>query len=120
MRQTPGVDFSAYRLRQSGQVAHSAYLGTLAELGLIGLALFLTVLAVAIVTLRRTARTALSRGDPFVAGAAQALVISMGGFLLISAFLSTETDRALWVLLGLALAVARIADLPESMPLARR
>jgi O-antigen ligase len=120
MRQTPGVDFSAYRLRQSGQVAHSAYLGTLAELGLIGLVLFLTVLAVAIVTLRRTARTALSRGDPFVAGAAQALVIAMGGFLLISAFLSTETDRALWVLLGLALALARIADLPESMPLARR
>jgi O-antigen ligase len=120
MRQTPGVDFSAYRLRQSGQVAHSAYLGSLAELGVIGLALFMLVLVSAVTTLRAAARTALARSDAFVAAAAQALLVAMGGFLLISVFLSTETDRALWVLLGVALALARIAASPASISLARR
>jgi O-antigen ligase len=120
LRQTPGVDFSAYRLRESGQVAHSAYLGTLAELGVIGLVLLLGVLAAAILTLRRTARYALARGDPVVAAAAQALYIAMLGFLLISLFLSTETDRGLWVLLGVTLALGRIAATPASMPLAQR
>jgi hypothetical protein len=44
----------------------------------------------------------------------------MGGFLVISVFLSTETDRALWVLLGVALALARIAASPATISLARR
>ena len=114
LRQTPGVDFSEYRLRESGQVAHSAYLGTLAELGLIGLALFLAMLVAGGVTLRRVARTA-ARGDPLVAAAAQALLVAGGGFLLVSFFLSTETDRGLWVLLGMTLALARIADRPANI-----
>ncbi len=115
LRQTPGVDFSAYRLRQGGQVAHSAYLGTLAELGVIGLALLVAVLVSAVTTLRWAARTARARPDPIVAAAAQALLISMVGFLLVSAFLSTETDRGLWVLLGVSLALARIAAQPAKM-----
>jgi O-antigen ligase len=120
LRQTPGVDFSAYRLREEGQVAHSAYIGTLVELGVIGLALFLAVLAALVTTLRWAARTASDRSDLLVAGAAQALLVSVGGFVLVSIFLSTETDRGLWVLLGMGLALARIAGTPAKMPSARR
>jgi O-antigen ligase len=120
LRQTPGVDFSAYRLRESGQVAHSAYLGTLVELGVAGLVLFLALLASLATTLRWAARRAVERSDAVVAAAAQALLVALGGFVLVSFFLSTETDRGLWVLLGIALAIARIAVSPAKIPLASR
>jgi O-antigen ligase len=120
LRQTPGVDFEAYRLRESGQVVHNAYLGTLVELGVIGLALFLAMLASLWVTLRWAGRRARERSDAIVAAAAQALLVSLGGFMLVSFFLSTETDRGLWVLLGMALAVARIAAAPAKIPVASR
>lgn len=120
LRQTPGVNFSAYRIRRGGQVAHSAYLGTLAELGVIGLALFLVVIVSVVVTLRWASREARAGPDPIVAAAAQALLVAMAGFLLVSAFLSTETDRGIWVLLGLSLALARIAASPAKMPEASR
>jgi O-antigen ligase len=115
LRQTPGVDFSAYRLRRGGQVAHSAYLGTLAELGVIGLVLLLLVVASAISTLRWASRASRAGPDPIVAAGAQALLVAIGGYLLVSIFLSTETDRGLWALLGVTLALARIADSPAKM-----
>jgi hypothetical protein len=90
------------------------------ELGVIGLALFLAVLAALVTSLRGAARTASDRSDLLVAGAAQALLVSVGGFVLVSIFLSTETDRGLWVLLGMGLALARIAGTPAKMPSARR
>jgi hypothetical protein len=55
-----------------------------------------------------------------VAAAAQALLIAMAGFLVVSLFLSTETDRGIWVLLGMSLALARIAASPAKMPEAAR
>jgi O-antigen ligase len=116
LRRTPGVDFDAYRLRESGQVAHSAYLGTLVELGVIGLALLLGVLASLVTTLRWAARTARRQSDQLVAAAAQALLVSVAGFVVVSFFLSTETDRGLWVLLGTAIALARIAATRAKMP----
>jgi O-antigen ligase len=112
LRGTPGVDFSEYRLRESGQVAHSAYLGTLAELGVVGLALFLLLLVSLFVTLRRASREALARSDPLVVAGSHALMVSLGGFAVASLFLSTEVDRGLWVMLGAGLAMARIAASP--------
>src|SRR5918999_1160006 len=112
LRRTPGVDFSEYRLREGGQVAHSAYLGTLAELGVVGLALFLLLPVSLFVTLRRASREAFARSDPLVVAASHALMVSLGGFAVASLFLSTEVDRGLWVMLGAGLAMARIAASP--------
>lgn len=109
LRQTPGVDFSAYKLRLGGQYAHSAYLGTLVELGVIGLALFLTLLVLAWRGMRKAAAIAAAYDDRFLAGASRALAISLAGFTLASVFLSTETDRVLWVLLGLGAVLPRVA-----------
>jgi O-antigen ligase len=109
---TPGVEFSAYKLRSTGQVAHSAYVGTLVELGVVGLAIFLGVLAMLLRTVLWARRRALARGDDLVASIATSFLIAIVGFIVVSFFLSTETDRSLWVMLGLALAIARIADRP--------
>jgi O-antigen ligase len=108
LRRTPGVDFSAYNLRPDGQVVHNAYLESLVELGVVGLALFLAVLTATWLTLRRSAAIAVARDELYLSSVARALIISLAGFAFTSIFLSTETDRTLWVLMGLALALARV------------
>lgn len=112
MRRSPGVDFSAYRLRPGGQPVHNAYLESLVELGVFGGVLFLAVLASIVLTLRRAARRAAANDAPFLSAVCRALVLSLAGFAFTSIFLSTETDRTLWIMMGLALALSRIVARP--------
>jgi exopolysaccharide production protein ExoQ len=114
MRMTPGVDFSAYRLRVGGQPVHNAYLESLVELGPLGLALFLGMLAAAYRALRRSARLAAQHGSVLISGVSRALSLSLIGFALTSVLLSTETDRTLWFLMALALTLPRIAAAPPA------
>jgi O-antigen ligase len=109
LERTPGVDFRSYRLRETGQVVHNAYLSSLTELGVIGLALFISMFLATFTALRRIARRAEADDDPPVAALARALILSLAGFMLVSIFLSSETDRALWVVMGLTLALGRLA-----------
>ena len=109
MRMTPGVDFSAYKLRAGGQPVHNAYLESLVELGPLGLALFLGMLVLTLQALRRGARIAERNGSDMVGGVCRALSLSLAGFALTSILLSTETDRTLWLMMGLALTLPRIA-----------
>jgi O-antigen ligase len=106
--QTPGVDFSAYALRSTGQYVHNAYLETLTELGVIGAALFIAMLATLAYTLRSTARRARALGSPLLFAFTRALMLGFAGFAFTSIFLSTETDRTLWVLIGLTVALPRV------------
>ncbi len=105
---TPGVDFSAYALRPGGQYVHNAYLESLTELGVVGVALFCAVLGAMALALRRTTRRARAAGVPLVASFSRALTLSLAGFAFASIFLSTETNRTLWILLGLSLALPRV------------
>jgi len=114
---TPGTDLSVYALRPNGQVVHNAYLGSLTELGPVGLLLFIAVLGSAYSTLRRTAKQADLENDLYLATLARALAVALCGYALTSVFLSTETDRALWILLGITLALPRFlswAPAPEA------
>jgi O-antigen ligase len=120
LEQTPGVDFRSYRLRQTGQVVHNAYLSSLTELGVIGLALFLSMFVATFATLRRVAHRAEEDDDPPVAALARALILALAGFMLVSIFLSSETDRALWVVMGLSLALGRLAPPPAVAARLRR
>jgi O-antigen ligase len=106
--ETPGVNFSDYNLRSTGQYVHNAYLESLVEVGMIGAALFLGLLAAAAVSLRKSARRAQAAGLLFSAAFGRAMLLSLAGFALTSIFLSTETDRTLWVLIGLSLALPRV------------
>lgn len=108
LRQTPGVDFSAYQLRDTGQFVHNAYLESLTELGVVGLVLFFGVLATMARTLWVTARAAAERDAVYLSAFTRAVLLSLAGFALASVFLSTETDRVLWVMLGLSLALPRV------------
>jgi O-antigen ligase len=106
--ETPGVSFNDYRLRTTGQVVHNAYLESLVELGVIGAALFLALLVSTVKSLRSTQRDASRAGRWFVSAFARALLLSLCGFAFTSLFLSTETDRTLWTLVGLSVALPRV------------
>lgn len=103
-----------------GQPVHDTYLESLVELGVPGVLLFSGILAVTGWSLIRTARLARVANDPFVASIAAALVIGLLGFALVSATLSTETNRTPWMIVALSLALpsmvgpARLWRLQES------
>ena len=121
MLRTPGVDLSNFRLRPQGLDAHSAYIETLAELGIPGLALFLGLIASTAIALRRAAASGRRLGE--ASGARLQCPFAQprgldGG----SIFLSSETSRPLWILIGIALALPRLvaAEVEESAEQTRR
>ncbi len=105
---TPGVNFGDYRLRPGGQVVHNVYLETLTELGVIGLILFLAVLVTMVLTLRSTAREAAAADQRYISSFTRAMMLAVAGFAFTSVFLSTETNRTFWILLGLTVALPRV------------
>jgi len=110
MLQTPGVDLSNARLRPRGLEAHSAYIGTLAELGIPGLVFFLGIFGSAALTTRRTAIAAARAGAASTARLANAVLISMLGWVVASIFLSSETSRPPWILIGISLALPKLVS----------
>jgi O-antigen ligase len=105
---TPGVNFQHFELRPRGSEVHNTYLSTWAELGVIGLFLFLGLLISTALALRRTARRAGSAGKYFVMRVANALLLSLIGWLIASVFLSAETSRPLWIIVGMSLALPKL------------
>ena len=91
------------------QVAHNMYLHVLAELGIVGLALFLALLAAGVSAAWRAARLFAARGDPFLESCARALVLAMVALLVADCFASDQLNKELWLLLGLGPALLAIA-----------
>jgi len=102
---TPGINFQHFDLRPNGSQVHNAYLGSLAELGIPGLILFLGLLTSTALALRRTAKRGRAVGADFIARVANGLLLSLLGWSIASLFLSSETSRALWIVIGLSLAL---------------
>lgn len=122
MLRTPGVDLSNFRLRPQGLEAHSAYIGTLADLGIPGLVLFLGLLTSTVRTIRRAAASAQRLGAASSARLANALLLSFVGWMVGSIFLSSETSRPPWIVIGIALALPRLvaSEVEETAEQTRR
>ncbi|HVL96898.1 MAG TPA: O-antigen ligase family protein [Solirubrobacteraceae bacterium] len=112
----PGVDLTKIAPHPDGLEPHSAHIGTLAELGIPGLALLWGLLIATAVSLRRTARRARAAGALFVGRVANALVLSTLAWAISSMFISTETSRPIWIVIGLALALPRLLERPAARP----
>jgi O-antigen ligase len=110
MLRTPGVDLRHWFFRKPGSVAHNTYVGTWAELGLIGLLLYGGVMVSTGIALRRVATRAREVGAHWVRGIANALILGLITWSITSFFLSMETARAFWILVGLALALPRLLE----------
>jgi O-antigen ligase len=97
------------------QVAHNAYLHVLAELGVVGLVLFLGLLIAGAAAAWRAAQLFAARGDPFLETCSRALVLALIALLVADVFASDQLNKELWLLLGLGpalLAIARRAPEP--------
>jgi comEA protein len=110
LHETEGVDFRHIELHATGKAreTHNVYLGTLAELGIPGLVLFMAVLLATARQLVRTSKRAREAGSAFVGRIANALLLSLVGWSVASIFLSTESSRSLWVLIGVSLALPKL------------
>jgi O-antigen ligase len=108
MRSTPGVDLQDFELRPNGTEAHSAYLGSLADVGVPGFALFVALLVATGAALWRTALVSRARGDLFLMRASLGLFAGLVAWSAASIFLSTETSRPLWIVVGIAAALPRL------------
>lgn len=91
------------------KVAHNVYLGVLAELGVVGLALFLAVVISLLVSGARAIGKFSRQGDVRMEILARAQLIALIGFLASLFFASDEFKKQLWLLLALGPALLAIA-----------
>lgn len=115
LRRTPGVDLARFRLTKPGVRVHSAYIGVAAELGMVGFVAFGGLLIATALSLRRTARRALTRGRPLVAHMSTSLLVGLAGFAVASLFLSTEGSLLTFTIIGVAVALHKLAEGPEGV-----
>lgn len=105
----PGAIRRADFIVDRPKVAHNIYLQVLAELGVIGLALFLGIIGFAVGCAARAARLFERHGDVAMEVLARALTVGLAGILAADFFLSDNFSKHLWLLLGLGPALLAIA-----------
>jgi O-antigen ligase len=96
-------------LRANSTEVHNTYLSVLAELGVVGLILFLGFLGAVLVVACRSAR-ALARGPDLESDLlARALIVGAAGMLAAYFFFSAEFEKQLWLILGSLIALSTLA-----------
>ncbi|MGH2980094.1 MAG: O-antigen ligase family protein, partial [Solirubrobacterales bacterium] len=91
------------------KVAHNTYLQILAELGIVGLTLFLTIIGFAISCALKAARWFGNHGDTQMELVARGMVVALVGILAADFFISEQFGKQLWLLLGLGPALYGVA-----------
>ena len=113
----PGRTYRTDRVINKPGVSHNTYLGPLAEMGVIGLLLFLAVIGYSLACLARATRHFTGTGDLQMEALARGLIAALAGMLVAAFFISAETSKQIWLLLALGpalLAIAKNADRGES------
>jgi O-antigen ligase len=106
VRTTPGTELEGHlRFIDTGEYVHNAYLGSLVDLGPLGLFFFLGMLLTSARSFIRTGRRADPVRDQFLRSFCIGASLSLLAVSISSLSLSTETFRALWILVGIAIAL---------------
>ena len=90
------------------QETHNTFLGAAAELGIPGIILFLGLLTSTFHSLWRTGTRAQQSGDLFVSRISNALLIGLIAWCVGVAFISAETSRPPWIVIGITLALPKL------------
>lgn len=106
--QNPGVVRFDYFVDHP-KVAHNTYLHVLAELGLVGLGLFLAIIGFAATCAFRAVQVFTKAGDRDMELLSRGLLLAMIGLLCADFFISAQYSKQLWLLLGLGPAMLAIA-----------
>ena len=91
------------------KVAHNTYLNVLAELGVVGLALFLAVIVFSLWCAGRALGVASQAGDRQLDVLARAMIVVLVGLLAADFFGSRQYSKQLWLLLSLCPALLAIS-----------
>ena len=83
--------------------AHNMYLEIMAEMGTVGILLFMSVILSAYKSINR-----IIRSDTDLSPYGRGLFIGLTGFLVSAVFLHAQTDKSLWLSIFLAFALARM------------
>jgi O-antigen ligase len=89
--------------------AHNTYLQLLAELGVIGATLFVSIILFALLCMLRAARIFERLGEQGLELLARALLVAVAGVLAADFFISDAFSKQLWLLLGLGPALLGVA-----------
>lgn len=98
------------------KVAHNVYLQVLAELGVVGLLMFLAVLAFALRSAAQAAARFNASGNVQMEILARAVFVAIVTLLAANFFLSDQFSKQLWLLLGLGPALLAIASSARPEP----
>lgn len=101
-----------YETQKNGlqKIAHNTYVEVAAELGLPGLALYLSILYFALHYLGQARRMALERRDEWLASAATGIQAGLVGCVVAIVFLSAEAQKFIWLMIALAPCVRTLAS----------
>ena len=92
---------------------HNTYLQLQTELGILGLGLFLAVVAACMAAAWRAASLLDAAGDSAMAVIARTVLLAQFAMLVAGLFISSSTDERLWVLLALGPALLAVAAKPR-------
>jgi O-antigen ligase len=114
----PGVIERDDFIISTPKVAHNTYLQILAELGLVGLALFLTIIGFSMRQALRAARWFGRHGDTQMELVSRGMIVALVGILTADFFISEMYGKQLWLMLGLGPALYGVArrTYPEVAP----
>jgi O-antigen ligase len=106
----PGAIARADFIVDTPKAAHNTYLGILAELGVVGLVLFLIILGFALTTTVKAMRAFARQGDRQMEIISRALFVALVGLLAAAFFGSREFSKQLWMLMALGPALLAMAE----------
>jgi O-antigen ligase len=105
----PGVMTEARYLVDQPHEAHNTFLQFLAETGVVGFVLFITVCGACLRAGWRAARCFRALGDSAMEVLSRAVVVATVAMLTASTFISAQIDERLWILLALGPAMLALA-----------
>lgn len=113
VRALGSLEYSEF-LTEQPKVVHSLYLQLLAESGVVGVVLYVTIVAMAVRAAWRGATLFERAGDTAMAALARSVIVALVAMLASATFISGATDRRLWVLVAFGPALLAAARLQEA------
>jgi O-antigen ligase len=102
------------------KVAHNTYLQELAELGVVGLSLFLTIVLFSVISAVKAARKFAEADDRDMELLSRGVLLALLGILAADFFISGQFSKQLWLLMGFGPALLAIASRQLPAPVRKR
>lgn len=106
----PGTTYRTDRVIDNPGAAHNSYLGPLAEIGIVGLGLLLSILAFSLASVVRAVRRFERNRDGPMEVLSRGLFIALVGVLTSAFFISAESNKFIWLMLAMGPALLSVAE----------